>query len=111
MKEVAWLAEVPLAGYRNPSQSHFSCVIAVPPWSGPPSTGSGRDGDRERGGCRRSTQTRVPAPGMDSLSPTAASCASCSGELQNVQSVSKPTHGVREDYRALSCFWLLDLSD
>lgn len=42
MKEVAWLAEVPLPGQRNPSQSHFSCVIAVSPWSGSSSTVSGR---------------------------------------------------------------------
>lgn len=104
MKEVACLAEVPLAGYRNPSQSHFSCVIAVPPWSGSSSTVSEREGEEEREGYRRSTQIRVPAPGMDSLSPTAAPRASCSGELQNVQSVSKLTHGVREDYRALFCF-------
>jgi hypothetical protein len=67
--------------------------------------------EKERKRYRRSTQIRVPAPGMDSFSPTAVSHASCSGELQNVQSVSKPTHGFREDYLVLFCFYLLDLSN
>jgi hypothetical protein len=43
------------------------------------------------GGGERSAQTRVPAPGMDSLSPTAVSHVAGSGELQNVQSVGKTT--------------------
>jgi hypothetical protein len=49
MKEVAWLAEVPLPGQRNPSQSHFSCVTAVSAGPGSSSTVSGREeGERER---------------------------------------------------------------
>jgi hypothetical protein len=98
MKEVAWLAQVPLPGQRNPAQSNFFCVIAVSPGPGSSSTVSGREeGAREKE--RRSTQIRVPAPRMDSLSQTAASRASCS-----VQSVGKPKTRLP---RGLSCILLL----
>lgn len=91
MKVVAWLTEVPLPGQRNPSQSHFSCVIAVSLGPASSSTASEREEGGEIEREKRSTEIRAAAPGMDSLSGSEVSRAVFSGELRIVQSVGKPT--------------------